>query len=898
MTAGGRGRGPEDRPGRLRNLLARLLGKAPDRDADEELRFHFEMRVRDYVRRGLPEEEARAAARSRIGDEHAIVETCDRIDRRAHRRETRRAWLGELAQDVRYGLRSLRRSPVFALVAVGTLTAGVGATTAIFSLVNAVLLAPLPYAHPDRLVRIWETSPQGVTRNVVSSGNVVDWQEGAGSFEIVAAHRFAYGVALTGEGDATRVQVLDLQPELLEALGTPPALGRPLLPGDAETGDAVLLSHGFWTARFGADPSVLGRRIVLNDVPHTVVGVMPPGFGFPSDAPDLWRPVETEDFDPDERTSHNYAVVALLRPGVSVQEAQSEMTALAAAIAEEHPAEMTGWSARVVPFHADLTRNARTLLWVLMAGVSVVLLIGCGNLANLLLARATAREREMAVRGAMGAGRGRIVRQLLTESGLLAVLGGAGALLLAPALLGVLVSIAPPDLPLVDRARIDLGMLGFAAAISFGCAAIFGLVPALRLSRTDLDRALRSTRHTSGTSHARLRDGLLVGQVAFSVVLLVGAGLFVQSFRALNATDPGFDPDGMTVMQMDLPFSRYGDSSQQVALYDALLERVRAVPGVEAAAASSMTPASGQPMTFSFSIEGREASNPNGREDDELLVAVTPGYFDVMRQRVLEGRGLDERDGADGVPVIVVSESLARKHWPGGGAVGSRISFRVGETPWREVVGVVEDARLESPDVESGPVLYVPYAQKHWPWLTWMGVLARRAGGVAPGPVAEELRAAVADVDPLLPPHEITTIEERFRSSTARRTFAMQLVGGFGLLALVLSLVGLYGILGYTLARQRREIGLRMAMGADGGDIVSRVLGRSLALTLLGAGLGVAASVGLVRLVESLLYGVSPTSPGVYAVIVLGVTAVAAVTALGPARRAAGTDPLEALAAE
>lgn len=501
----------------------------------------------------------------------------------------------------------------------------------------------------------------------------------------------------------------------------------------------------------------------------------------------------------------------------------------------------------------------------------------------------------MAVRGAMGAGRDRIVRQLLTESGLLAVLGGAGALVLAPVLLGALVAAAPPDLPLVDRARIDPRMLGFAAAVSFTCAALFGLVPALRLSRTDINRALRGTRSSSGASQMRLRDGLLVGQVAFSVVLLVGAGLFVQSFRALNATDPGFDPDGMTVMEMDLPLARYGDSGQQTRLYEAVLERARAIPGIEQVAASSMTPASGQSMTFSFSIEGREASNPSGREDDEPLVAVTPGYFDVMRQTILEGRGIEAGDDADGVPVVVISASLAEKHWPEGDALGRRITFRAGETPWREIVGIVADARLESPDVEAQPTLYIPFAQKRWSWLTWMGVMARRGDGMEPASVADGLRAAVAEVDPLLPPESIVTLEDRFRASVARRAFAMRLVTGFGLLALALSLVGLYGILGYTLGRQRKEIGLRIAMGAERGHIVRRVLGRSLGLTLVGATIGVVASAGLVRLVENLLYGVSPTSPGVYAMTVVMVAVVAAATALGPATRAASADPLEAL---
>ncbi|MEX2470940.1 MAG: ABC transporter permease [Gemmatimonadota bacterium] len=883
---------------RLRHLMARVLGRPSDRDADEELRFHFEMRVRDYMAGGMSEPEARAAARDRIGDERRITDACDRIDERAHRRESRRAWLAELAQDVRYGLRSLRRAPVFTLVAVGTLTVGIGATTAIFSVVDAVLLAPLPYAHPDRLVRIWETSPQGTTRNVVSSGNVVDWQENASSFDIVAAQSGPYGVSLTGRGDAARVRVLDLEPEAFSALGTPPRLGRTLLPADGAGGDAVVLAHAFWQTRFGGDAAVLGDRVVLNDVPHTVVGVMPPGFDYPTANVDLWRAMPDDRLDPTERTSHNFSVIGLLREGVSVGAAQAEMSQLARAIAEEHPAQMTGWGVNVVPFHADLTRNVRTLLLVLLGGVGVVLLIVCGNLANLLLARAASREREMAVRGAMGAGRGRIMRQLLTESGLLAVLGGIGAAVLAPALLRVLVSAAPADVPLLGRASVDLRVLGFAAAVSFGCAALFGLAPALRLARTDLDRVLRGTRTTSGAGHVRLRDGLLVGQVAFSVVLLVGAGLFIQSFRAVTNVDPGFDPEALTVMELDLPFGRYGDIDEQVAFYDGLLERVRAIPGVTEASASSWTPASGQSMTMSFAIEGREATNPSGREDDEPLVAVQSRYFETLRQAVIEGRTLGPTDGPEGAPVAVISESLARKHWPAGGAVGSRMAFRVGETPWREIVGVVADARLAGPDIEPGPVIYIPYAQKSWPWLTWMGIVVRRADGVDEGSVVPRLRAVLADADPALPPHALTTIERRFEESTARRAFAMTLVGGFGALALGLSLIGLYGVLGYTLSRQRREIGLRIAVGAGTRDIVGRVLGRSLALTMLGAAAGVVASVMSARLVESLLYGVSPTEPRIYVVIVVGVATVGLLTALGPAWRAARTDPLQVLTAE
>jgi putative ABC transport system permease protein len=893
----GDGEAPRSRQDERWRRLPSIPARDPLEEGNEELRFHMEMRTRDYMERGMSEDDARRAARERLGDVDEVRRELGRIGRAEVRAERRREWLGDLRQDLRYGVRTLLRAPTFTAMSILTLALGIGATTAIFSLVWAVLLAPLPYAQPDRLVRVWETSPQGVMRNVVSAGNVLDWQERATSFSVLGAHQATYPVTLTEDGEAARVVITAVQPEVMRVLDVGPALGRTLVDEDGLSGGVVLISHELWQSRYGGDPGVLGRRIELNETPFTVVGVMPASFDFPNDEAEVWRTLMDDELDPTSRTSHNYSVVARLAPGATIERAQTEMTAIAARIAQEHPTEMTGWSARVVPLHEDLTRNVASLFWVLLGGVGVVLLIACGNLANLLLARAVSRQREIAVRGALGAGRGRILRQLLTESGLLALAGGMGAIALAPLLLGVLVRAAPADIPLLDRAAIDLGMLAFSAAAALGCAALFGLAPAVRLSRSDLETALRSGRDGSHAGHLRLRGALLVAQVSLSVVLLVGAGLFVRSFRAMHATELGFDPEGLVLMDVDLPGPRYPEIPTQTAFYERLLERVSSIPGVTAAG-TSQPPGGGAGMTFSFAIEGREASNPNGREDDETLHAITPGYFDVLGQAIVAGRAFDARDGADGAPVVILNESLARKHFPDGDAVGHRIAFRVGETPWREIVGVVADARLESPDVEPDPGIFIPFAQKTWPWLTWTTVVARVDPTVDQASVPAALRDALTELDPALPPQSIRTVEAEFRENTARRSFAMTLVSGFGVLALLLCVVGLYGLITYSIARQRREIGVRIALGAGSGDVVGQVLRRSVVLTALGAAGGVAVALGVSRAIESLLYGVSAVDPSTYALTVAGVMIVALATAALPALRAARTDPVRALRTE
>jgi putative ABC transport system permease protein len=890
-------RAGQDSAGSGRRGWRRILGGDPESDAAAELEFHAEMRLRDYVSRGMTEAEARAAVRARMGDIAAFRAECVAVDRAQQRGRRRRTWLAEVGQDVRFGTRMLLRAPSFALMAVLTLAIGIGATTAIFSLANGVLLAPLPYKDPHRLVRLWETSPQGETRNVVSPGNVVEWQARARSFTALDAYYPPYGMTLTEAGEAARVKVAVVQPSLMTTLGAQPALGRILLPADDHADDVVVVSESLWRERLGGAADALGRRLVLNDVPVTVVGVMPRAFAFPASDVDVWMPLTRDMLDPTERRSHNLVVLGRLAPELGVADAQAEMTAIATQIAAEHPQHMTGWGVNVRPLHADLTASTRPLLVLLLVGVAVVLLAACANLMNLLLARAVAREREIAVRGALGAGQGRLARQLLTESALLALLGGAGALLVAPVLLRALLSAAPPDLPLLERVVIDGRVLLFTGAVTLICAAVFGALPALRLSRTGMQATLRAARAGGRRDAMRLRAGLIVAQVAVSVVLLIGTGLFIRSSAALQAVDTGFDIRGLAVMSVGLPPRRYAESSDHVTFYTQLLERAAGMPGIAGVAGTSAAPG-GVNTTFSFSIQGRVATNPSGREDPEPLRAVTPGYFELMRQRLVRGRRFTHADRADAPPVVIINEALARKHWPAGDALGARIAFRAGESPWLEIVGIAADVRLEGPDVEPVPAMYIPYAQKTWAWLGWMTVLARTEPDASTAAAQQALRAALAGVDPRVPPQRLTTVQEVFGEAIARRTFAMVLVSGFGVIALLLVVIGLYGLLAYTVTQQRHEIGVRLALGASAHGVMRDLLLRSLRLAVPGALIGALLALGVARLIRSLLFGVGSVDLPAYAAATLLVIGAALLTALAPARRAARTSPLEALRAD
>jgi len=803
------------------------------------------------------------------------------------------AWI-ELAQDLRYGARLLARNPGFALVAVCTLALAIGATASLFSVVRGVLLRPLPYSDPDRLVYVWEVSPRGDSRNVVSPGNYHDWRERATVFEAIGATTGIIDRAVTGGDEPIKIESVALTPSTLDVLGVRPLLGRVFAEADgAPNAPALaLLAHGFWQRRFGGDPSAIGRVLQVDGGPVTIVGVMPATFRFPSPEVDLLTNLRFDADDRAERRSHNYVVLGRLKPGVDIGVADAAMDAIALELAREHPQHMTGWSVNVVSAHADAVREVRPLLLVLTGVVIVVLLIACANLAGLQLARATRRAQELAVRAAIGAGRGRIVRQLLAESFLVALLGGVGGVALAALSLEVIVANAPADIPFIERVRIDPAVLGVAVLVTMASAVLVGLAPALRAARAELRPLLQSARVRVDRSQQRLRQALVVCQIALALVLLVAAALLVRSFWQLNQVEYGYDPNGVLTVSIDLPRVRYPDQAAQLRFYEQLFDRLRARPGVAAAAGTTGTPGVGAAMTFSFAIEGRPSSNPSGREDPVPLQGVTRGYFETMRIPVVGGRVFDETDRPGSRPVIVINEALARRHWPDG-AVGARINFRPGEMPWYEIVGVVGDTRDEGVAEDAPPMIYAPFAQRapSWAWMSWQTLLVRAADRGDPLRLVPDVRAAIWSIDRNLPLLDVATVEARLAENEARRRMALGLLGAFALVAVLLGTLGVYGVMSYSVSEQRQEIGIRVALGARPAAVAAGVVRRGAQLAGTGVLLGLGTAALVTRTLETLLYEITPTDPQTFASMAVLLLAVATLAAWIPARRAMCVDP-------
>ena len=891
-------------PEGVRRALRLRLGveEQAESEVEREIRHHLESRIEDLRSEGQTREEAERNALQEFGDVAAAQRALARQSSRRERTSRRREWWGDLKQDVRYGWRKLVSEPGFAVVAVLTLALGIGATTTIFSVVNAVLIQPLPYPEADRLVRIWEVAPDGDDRNVVSRGNFMDWRDRAGSFTLVGAHGWRGGSAyLTDEGEGLRVSSTSMTPNAFRALGVEPVLGRTFTEEEGRPGSdaVVVLGYEFWRDRLGGDADVLGRTLTIDGRRVRVVGVMPASFDFPEAGIDVYDVWELGEEDRQNRRSHNLQVLARLAPGVTVAQAQAELDAMAAGLADEYPAEMEGWGVNVQPYRADLTAEARPTLLMLLGVVGLVLLLACANLANLLLARARAREREVAVRGALGAGRRRLIHQFLTEAALIAILGGALGFAATAAGLDMFVALAPGDIPLIDDVTLDPTVFGFAAGATLLATALFGLLPALRASDADLQATLRSAGSRSGRrAHGRLRSGLLVAEVALAVILLVGAGLLLRSAVALQTQDYGFDRENIMTVSMNLDAARYPNGTpQQVEWFGRLLERVEALPGVIGAAGSSDMPAGFGSMTFSYAIEGRPSNTPSGREEDQPLRIVTPGYFETLRIPVLDGRVFSEQDDANGLPVVVVNQALADRHWPNGGAVGQRINFRPEEEqPWFEIIGVVGDTRHYGVDEEPTPAVYMAHAQKLWDWVSWLNIMVRTPGD--PMAIAPAFLNVVHELDPEVVPGTIRSLTARYAATNAQRRFATILLAVFAGLALVLGVVGVYGVLSYAVAQRTRELGVRIALGASRGSVAGGVMARGVATAGLGAAIGVIAALALSRFLEGLVYGVGVRDPITFVGIPVILMAVAAAAAYVPARRATRVNPMEALRAE
>jgi putative ABC transport system permease protein len=796
-----------------------------------------------------------------------------------------------LWQDLRFGIRTLLKKPGFAMVAVMTLAAGIGLNTAIFSVVNSVLLRPLPYKQPDRLVQMLETWSPGSAANTggVSPNNFVDWQKQAGSFEVMSAY-WLWLFTLTGTNEPTEVPGMKVSTNFFALLGVAPQLGRTFLPEEdqPDKNRVAVISHGFWQRRFGGSADVIGQPLKLDDDTCAVIGVLKPDFRQTELAVDygaeVWTPLVINP-NANLRGSHYLRAIGRLKSGLTLEQAQAEIATIARQLEQAYPNTNRDRGVSLVPLDEHVTRRVRWALVVLQFATGFVLLIACANVANLLLARVTVREKEMAIRSALGAGRWQLVRLLLAESSVLAVIGGAVGFLLAQWGIDLLVSIAPRGIPRLDEIAVDSRVLGFTLALSLVTVLVFGLVPAWQSARVNLNEAIKE----SGRSTARgqgLRGALVVAEIALTLVLLVGSGLLVRSLIEMQQADLGFSPKNLLTMRVSLLESKYRERGQVANYYQQLLSRIENLPGVQSAAVTSSPPMiTMNNMRSGFEIEG-QPTEP-GRGSTARYAVVSPDYFRTMAIPLMSGRAFTERDTRDAAQVAIINDNFARRYFPNVDPLGKKII--VGRMT-REIVGVVGSIRHESPADEEAEKLYAPHAQNSWGTVM---LIVRAAGD--PNKLVAAASKAVWDGDPEAAVSTIATMDQALSEVVSRPRFNTLLLSVFSILALILASVGLYGVMSYAVAEHTREIGIRLALGAQASDVLKLIVGQGLVLALVGVVVGVAGAFGLTRLMAKLLFGVTPTDPTTF----VGVSALLIVVSLlacyVPARRATRVDPMVAL---
>lgn len=800
-----------------------------------------------------------------------------------------------LWHDVRYGFRMLGKNPGFTAVAVLTLALGIGANTAVFSVVNAVLLRRLPFADADRLLLVYENSlQQGVRHVPVAPPNYLDWRTQSQVFEEMAIIGF-FDYDLSGIGQPERVEGLRVSASLFSVLRVRPILGRAFTAEEDQYGrqPVVILSYGLWQRRFGGNPGVIGRTLKLSAVDHIVVGVMPNGFRFLSPRVQLWVPIAFNPaFELNNRGQHSYEVVARLRSGVQIEKAQAEMAAIALRLGQQFPDSNRGWGVELQPLQERGLGPIRPTLLILLGAVSLVLLIACANVANLLLARGAARRKEFALRMALGASWPRLIRHFLAESIALGLCGGLAGVLLAYWSLPILVSLAPRNLPRLEEVSIDKSVLTFTLAISGLTGVLFGLAPALHASRLDLNVALREgTRGlTQGVRGHRAGSLLVAAQVGLSLVLLVGAGLLLRSFLHLRDVDPGFRPSHMLKASLLLPEAKYPEMEQWVNFIEQLLPRVEVLPGVKSAAVVLGLPLSGENASVSFSIYGRPPLPP-GQFLSARYRQVSPKYFATMGIPLVRGRAFTERDRREAPPVIIVNETMARQFFPNEDPVGKSIVVDDGfaKEPC-EIVGLVGDVKDMALETDAGAQMYLPILQRCWARFN----LVVRTGG-RPQALMAAIEKEVWALDKDLPLHNVLAMEELLSDSVAQRRFSTLVQAIFSAVALALSAVGLYGLMAFSVSQRTQEIGIRMALGANAGDILRAVLAQGLRLTLIGLTVGLVSALVVTRVIRSFLYDVTPTDPLTFICVSLILAGVALLASYVPARRASKIDPMEAL---
>jgi putative ABC transport system permease protein len=865
-----------------------------EQELDEELRYHLERQIEENLARGMPEAEARYAALRAMGGIEQHKEEC---------RDMRRVnFIEDFAQDLRYGLRILAKSPVFTAVAVLTLALGIGANTAIFSVVNALLLRPLPLRDAKRLVMLWESNPKlGSHQNVTSRANFRGWREQNTVFESMAAFS-DQRLNLTGDGEPEEVSVQLANPELFQVLGAEPIIGRGITEEDARPGTprVAVLSYGLWQRRFGGDPLVVDKAITLNGAPFTVVGILPAGFqwhikrssnsGRPAE---IWAvlPMPTEG---DGATRGRFlSVVARLKPAASLEQAETEMKTIAARLEQDSPYNK-GWSAEVIPLREQFVGNVRPALLILLGAVGFVLLIACANVANLMLSRAAAREKEIALRTALGASRMRVVRQLLTESVLLALVGSLLGLGLAWWGLKALVAISPRDLVNLQGVGINLTVLAWTLAVSLLTGIIFGLAPALEATRLDLNDTLKEGGKGAGgqsASSRRLRSALMVAEIALALVLLASAGLLVKSFARLQKIDTGFNTENVLTMVVRLPGRKYREDQQVVAFFREATERIRTLPGVRSVGVVNYLPFyGGLGASSAFTVEGRPAPPP-GQEITTDVRVTDPGYFNAMDIPLRRGRNFTDLEASEARHVALISEGMARQHFPGEDPIGKRITVPMSEKPVpTEIVGIVGDVKYESLVDEARPAVYLPHPELTYDFMT---LVIRTVGD--PAEMAPAVRSELRTMDPEQPVSDVRTMHQLMADTLGRARFNTLMLGLFAGLATLLAAVGIFGVMNYSVTLRTHEIGIRVALGAQQGRVLMLILRQGLVLTLIGIGIGLMGALALTRVLSGMLFGVDATDPATFAAIVLLLAVVSLIACYIPAWRATKVDPMTAL---
>jgi putative ABC transport system permease protein len=871
----------------------RFWGPNVRADVDEELAYHLALRTQDLTAEGMPAPLARREAERQFGDLRTIRDACITIDERRARRSHRREVLTGMRQDLGYAVRALRSSPGFTVTALMCVALGIGVTTTIFSAVNAILLRPLPYPDAERLVAVYSRLAARDEHGInISYSDYLSWRDQNRTFTQLGMYTWSTNT-LSGSADAERVSGAEVTANLFPLLGVAPMLGRPFNAADEVCGNdrVILLGYGLWQRRYASDRGIVGRTITVDRLPYTVIGVMPPQFSFP-DRGQAWVPFTT-DHAKEGHGNRGYAgAIGRLKPGITIQRAQADLDVISARLEREVGEENLGWDAEAVSLRDDYVGDLRRPLYVLLGAVGFVLLIASANVANLMLSRGASRQLDVAIRVALGAGRMRVVRQVLIESMLIAVAGGLLGLLLARAGVAALAG-AFPNFPAYVSLDLDRRVLAFALCVSAVTGILFGMVPALRATRVDFNTALKEGgRGGEALSRSRFRNGLVVAEIALSLMLLIGAGLLLRSYRALLTTDLGFQERGVLSARVTLPETEYQDSEKRRGFYETLYARLAAIPGVASVGSAQGTPFSGWNVQMDMTIEG----HPARAAGDGLVIhyqTISPGYFPTIGVPIIKGRGFTAADRDSATNVGVINETLARREFANVDPIGKRIKAGKLEStsPWITIVGVARDFRHYRLPTPMGPAIYSP--QLASPEFTQTLVL--RTSLLDPMALAPAMRGVLRSLDANVPAYAVQTLADVVSRSLWRQRLQGQVLGAFAGLALLLAAVGLYGVISYAVAQRTREVGVRIALGATRRDVVAMVLWQGSRLAALGLAIGAAGALALSRVVAGLLYNVRPNDPATFVSVAAILAGVALLACYVPARRASRTDPLVAM---